>query len=29
MKNSYGMSSLPANEIANTTPEPSKFFLSC
>jgi hypothetical protein len=26
MKNSYGMSSLPANEIANTTPEPSNFF---
>jgi hypothetical protein len=26
MKNSYGMSSLPANVIADTTPEPSKIF---
>jgi hypothetical protein len=26
MKNSYGMSSLPTNMIADTTPEPSKFF---
>jgi hypothetical protein len=26
MKNSYGMSSLPANVIADTSPEPSKIF---
>jgi hypothetical protein len=26
MKNSYGMSSLPANVIADTTPEPSENF---
>jgi hypothetical protein len=26
MKNSYGMSSLPTNVIADTTPEPSKIF---
>jgi hypothetical protein len=26
MKNLYGMSSLPANVIADTTPEPSKNF---
>jgi hypothetical protein len=26
MKNAYDMSNLPTNVIANTTPEPSKFF---
>jgi hypothetical protein len=26
IKNSYGMSSLPTNMIADTTPEPSKIF---